>query len=629
MTDRITSPQAETDKRSVARKVLQAVVERWHAGTVSPDAGRVLAENPDLARLKSIVVDLAYEEYCFRSDAGEVIDRTEFCTKFPDFRSSICRRLEVHDFFVTEPAFPVIGQRILGLQLIDELGRGALARVFLAEEVDVGNRLVAVKFSHEGQYEADFLGRLQHPNIVPIHSVKFDPATGLSAVVMPYLGDKTLADTVIKDVDETLRIFAQLTDALAYTHSQKILHRDLKPSNVLMGDRPMLMDFNLSADLTTESKRVGGTLQYMAPEQRAQVEGDAIEIDGRADIYSLGVMLNESLAGLPTSRRIQDIVNRCTTTRPEDRFDTAESLATALRRELRPVPRATRWSRRHPLRATAILVICLSVSVLAGVAYVTRPTPLERARQMMNDGRPKDAVDYLLSIEPKTADVLFALGRARLASRDPGAAYTTFADAYQMTNDGRIAACAGQASCLAALDPGISRLWHQRARDAGFDTPELQNNEAYCLRRQSKLPDAKVELEKALKTKPDLATAVHNLAIVNCQLAMSAGLPVPQDTFWAALDRGPESDTLFVNAALATIRSDMPEKQRIELTLVRLEQALRLGANAASIRSFSTFVDKERLEDLLRKKRNVKRVPPIFVSDPLGASFAEYPAKYD
>ena len=81
---------------------------------------------------------------------------------------------------------------LLGFQLLRELGRGGFARVFLAAEPALGNRLVVVKVSDNGSAEADTLGRLGHANIVPVYSVKEDPGSGLTAVCMPYLGKATL-----------------------------------------------------------------------------------------------------------------------------------------------------------------------------------------------------------------------------------------------------------------------------------------------------------------------------------------------------------------------------------------------------------------------------------------------------
>src|SRR5262249_11613253 len=172
-----------------------------------------------------------------------------------------------------------------------------------------------LKIAQNGAGEAQLLGRLQHPNIVPIFSVHTDPESQLTAVCMPYLSSATLfhalrvvagagqppqTGQVFIDVprDRTRAALAvggarapdpllkhrsysesvahlgdQLADALAHAHPRGVFHRDLKPSNILLGvdGRPMLMDFNLAADVESAQRVKGGTLPYMAPEQHLAV----------------------------------------------------------------------------------------------------------------------------------------------------------------------------------------------------------------------------------------------------------------------------------------------------------------------------------------------------------------------
>ncbi len=104
-------------------------------------------------------------------------------------------------------------------------------------------------------------------------------------------------------VDGIVHPGVQLAEALAYTHSQGILYRDLKPSNVLLAPsgKPMLLDFNLSCDVQFDVNRVGGTLPYMPPEQIRDVRmppaDGRLTGDPRSDVFSLGVILYELLAG--------------------------------------------------------------------------------------------------------------------------------------------------------------------------------------------------------------------------------------------------------------------------------------------------------------------------------------------
>ena len=313
----------------------------------------MLREHPELAKQKSVVLDLAYEEFCLRTEAGEPLAASTFCDQFPTYRKSLERLLGVHELLAGNPAFaaltgdvawPAAGDGFLGFQLREELGKGALGRVFLATEPALGHRLVVLKLALEGGREAEILGKLSHAHIVPVHSVRQDDQTRLTAVCMPLLGTATLCDVIDRAraadgavgarvileaarddrrpdvrhgsarpssplelapsyVDAVLRIGLKLADALKYAHSQGILHRDLKPSNVLLTSTgsPMLLDFNLSSDEETRGMRVGGTLPYAAPEQlEAIVAGrDSLDdkVDARSDLFSLGVVLYELLGG--------------------------------------------------------------------------------------------------------------------------------------------------------------------------------------------------------------------------------------------------------------------------------------------------------------------------------------------
>jgi len=202
----------------------------------------------------------------------------------------------------------------------------------------LGNRQVAVKVAMYDGQEAEMLGRLRHPHIVPIYSVQNDPQTFLTAFCMPYLGRAVLGDVLDQlfagprpprradAILEAVRAANQNTDAselppphrhlrsgtyvegvaylgmrlaeaLAYSHSQGICHRDLKPSNVLLSPcgEPLLLDFNASADGSCRADRVGGTIDFMAPEQLALLSGEHPDPRGsayepRSDLFSLGLM---------------------------------------------------------------------------------------------------------------------------------------------------------------------------------------------------------------------------------------------------------------------------------------------------------------------------------------------------
>lgn len=296
-----------------------------------------------------VPVDAAYEEFCRRRQRGEAVDPDAFCAEHPELQSRLEELLRVHLFLEQNPrllddageiSWPVVGERFLDFDLIGELGRGAFARVYLASIPKLGGRLAALKLAWHSGAEAKILGRLQHPNIMPIHSADADPHTRLTAVCMPYLGGATLRDVMdrlrhegampvrarfLLDVagalphpldasarpqaaarilqhgfygDGVRLIGAQLADALALLHASGIHHHDLKPSNVLLTPQgvPMLLDFNLSGD-ARRAALAGGTIPYMAPEKLSANDGSAALDFARSDVFALGVILFELATG--------------------------------------------------------------------------------------------------------------------------------------------------------------------------------------------------------------------------------------------------------------------------------------------------------------------------------------------
>ncbi|HET6881709.1 MAG TPA: serine/threonine-protein kinase, partial [Pirellulales bacterium] len=322
-----------------------------------------VACHPEIATDEHLVAALGYEEFCWRLQAGERIDEEAFYAQFPDGGRLVKHHVCTHHYLSEHPSlmpglqalptrtegtaprsrkinWPVPGETVGGFELVEILGRGAFARVYLAEELALGRRRVVVKMAPGGDREANTLGKLQHPNIVPIHSVSFDASRGLTLICMPYLGRVTLHDVVgrlvgcgevprlgrellsLMDeaagepaaeaadariangsyVDAVMHLWLQMAEALDYTNILGICHCDLKPSNVLIagGGKPMLLDFNLSHDDKAVAPRLAGTLRYMAPELVRMVAEDANEaqeINPRSDIYSLAVMVYELLSG--------------------------------------------------------------------------------------------------------------------------------------------------------------------------------------------------------------------------------------------------------------------------------------------------------------------------------------------
>ncbi len=212
---------------------------------------------------------------------------------------------------VTEKIRTVLSDRY---EIERELGEGGMATVYLAHDVKHDRKvaikvlkpdLAAVLGAERFIQEIKTTANLQHPHILPL----FDSgeANGFLFYVMPYVEGETLRDKLDRDtqlgIDEAVRITTEIADALDYAHRHDVIHRDIKPENILLHDgRPMVSDFGIALAVSaaaggrmTETGMSLGTPHYMSPEQ-ATAEKD---LTNRSDIYSLGAVLYEMLAGEP------------------------------------------------------------------------------------------------------------------------------------------------------------------------------------------------------------------------------------------------------------------------------------------------------------------------------------------
>ena len=318
----------------------QASAEQLEAGTLvtrlinsNPSEGfsakHLLTAYPMLRAFPGCVVDLAYEQYCRDTDAGKNVTPTEFVKDFSNVQQSLYRILEFDQLLHEHPSlvegvpaerWPQPGESFCEFQLEEQIGRGALSRVFVAREPRLGHRRVVVKVCIRGAREADLLGKLECVGIARIHSVHADESTGLGVICMPYVTRVTMhhltewlttfadassdygcqnaaelmqhvgrlneADPSLKEkstglsgygfVNHTddyasviLKWGITLANALAHAHQKDVLHLDVKPGNVLvLPDLSVsLLDFNLASTEGDDVRLAGGTLPYMAAEQ--------------------------------------------------------------------------------------------------------------------------------------------------------------------------------------------------------------------------------------------------------------------------------------------------------------------------------------------------------------------------
>jgi tRNA A-37 threonylcarbamoyl transferase component Bud32/tetratricopeptide (TPR) repeat protein len=295
-----------------------------------------------------------------------------------------------------------------------ELGRGGTATVFLAHDLK-HHRQVAVKIlrpqlaasvgTERFLREIEIAAHLTHPNILPLHDS--GEAEGLVYYVMPFVEGETLRERLRREgplsVDEALRICREVADALAYAHRCGVVHRDIKPANILLqSGHAVVADFGIArafrvavSQEITSGGMVVGTPMYMSPEQAS-----GGPVDGRSDIYALGCVLYEMLAGEPpfsgetpqnvagrhlhqpppllrlarpsVSVTVEQAVATALAKLPGDRFPDAERFAAALTLAgpLTPIERPARASRVRPVMVAAAL------AAVAVAAWLLGPEPV-------------------------------------------------------------------------------------------------------------------------------------------------------------------------------------------------------------------------------------------------------------
>ena len=209
-----------------------------------------------------------------------------------------------------------------------ELGRGGMATVYRASDVR-HHRTVAIKVllpevaSQLGPdrflREVEIAASLNHPHILPLYDS--GGAEGFLFYVMPYVEGESLRDKLAREkqlsVEEALGITRQVASALGYAHARNVIHRDIKPENILLHEgEAMVTDFGIALAVSaaaherlTQTGMAVGTPAYMSPEQATSERG----LDGRSDVYSLGCVLYEMLAGEPpfTGPTAQAVITKC------------------------------------------------------------------------------------------------------------------------------------------------------------------------------------------------------------------------------------------------------------------------------------------------------------------------------
>lgn len=335
--------------------------------------------------------------------------------------------------------------RILGL-----LGEGGFSHVYLAQDEEL-ERQVALKVPKADRFptadalaaffdEARTVAGLEHPNIVKVYDVGEDPSD-IHYIVMQYINGAPLhcrTTTSRRPFEASAELVRKVALAVHHAHTKQFFHRDLKPNNILLDSRnePYVADFGLAVCERSQSQHAGevaGTVPYMAPEQ---IRGEAHRLDGRADIWSLGVILYQLLVGRrpflgegkevmdnilhreprpprqideTTPKGLERICLKCLTKSVNERYgsayDLAEELGEWLEKERdsaakeaspssvtdeRPAPIDGDKAKRVPRVAWAVALVLLASLIAGGLLIVDFGNPRD-------GGDPRDGAPVLLS----------------------------------------------------------------------------------------------------------------------------------------------------------------------------------------------------------------------------------------
>ena len=438
---------------ALAQRLADELAERWAVGE-RPDAEEYFSRYPQLAGRADTALALIYEEIRQQREFGCPTRESEWLRRFPRWRPQIENLLAGER---PPPAseidvwFPKPGETFGDFLLLGQLGQGAHGCVYLAQQTSLADRPVVLKLASLAGQEHLSLARLQHTYVMPLYWAQDDAEAGLRAMCMPFFGGATLSQLLARlsdippakrsgrDLLEALTaasagerlapavqgpacrqmekasyveaictIGACLAEALDYAHQRNVVHHDIKPSNVLIAadGQPLLLDFHLAQPalqpgLVTVTW-MGGTPGYMAPEQEAALAaletGEPVpyRVDGQADVFSLGLLLCEALAGKhppvdePVARWLRkanpqvsaglaDLLAKCMAHKPSDRYPGAAALADDLRRHLahRPLEhvgnrslreRWAKWRRRRPHALIGIFLVAALVAACLIIA---------------------------------------------------------------------------------------------------------------------------------------------------------------------------------------------------------------------------------------------------------------------
>lgn len=629
---------------AASEEILEAVLREqrahWISGKRTP-ATDWLRLYPLLAADPGRAAELAYHEFVLRQEFGEAPDWDAHVARFRQYASDLVllrKADQILDHTENRPAVSLAsGSRFNGYELLEEVGRGGMGVVFKARQLAL-DRVVALKVIRLGgdageqerrrfESEARAIARLQHPNIIQIYEV--GEADGEPFLSLEYVAGASLARALAGTpwpTQQAAALVKSLADAMHYAHGKGVIHRDLKPANVLLQRteaRGQGTQSGMTASLSsvlcplssvlcakitdfglaylaiegipqTNSRSVLGTPSYMAPEQ---AEGKHANIDARTDVYGLGAILYELLAGRPpfraatpletlkqvveseparptflnpaVPRDLETICLKCLAKEPASRYTSAQELGEDLHRFLegrpvtaRPVSgpeRLRRWARRNPLPAglTALLGLAVAVGLATGFGLwwsAKRHSRHEEAARLEAEENFLSCRELLGEYVSVTRDFRIQSPEARHAQREALVKARDFCEGLRRRRPDDVGLrrdLAGIVTALAALDVHDGRL-----------------NEAHEAAEAARALWQKLcqELPGDARCRDGLAASLQSLALVYDRLGRSG---VAETALYEAIDLW---DQLAVDGALSERALCEAASARVDLGVLAREQ---------------------------------------------------------
>ena len=599
---------------------------KWQESSIRP------IDSACLYRHKSLILDLAVEDYKKeRQNSEGSILLDEHCRQYTGLgeplEHSIFRQLEVQQFLDENPdwlgdqflfEWPELKDTFLNFRVLEELGRGALARVYLCEQLQLGGRNAVVKVElGESLNEPSLLGKIRHPNIMPLHWADYDQSVGASYLCMPFLGRSTLvdlikmafrkglptsaavvreastlwskeSDTLILEatpsskyssfnpsyIGRIVRLAVDLADALAYVHSQQIIHGDIKPSNVLLSPegQPILLDFNLGRRRGSSDGPAGGTLAYMAPEQlrfiAEETPDDHLVSSTATDIYSFGVLLYELLSG-----------------KTPNTYPSKQGSTKSIAHKLLDLQRdgCTNIHKLNPgvdQKLTQLIHSCLAFE------ENDRPATMLEVRKRLAQRCGIVASGRLYAKENPVRTWLFGLG--------VGGAISAASIAYWSQEPllERLYSQAVSAHEAGNFQVSIDLLNKALNKDETFHDARLRR--ARCYIERDEYTSAIGDLRLLVSTSNDPATmAYYGYALNRINKPDAAVL-----WYQSALEQGMKNSAILNNLSTSLLLQSKPKRltERMALAQPILEKALKLNPNSVVIRMNALLFAQKRLE---------------------------------